>query len=112
MPPVLSIDPRLAKFLGKIISGGKPMSAAANDDEIIGRLRLGVAPGGGPALMPTQGFFDDAKTGIAHGTPNDWPPIVCPATTGPTIVLRGNMTGILPPPIVVSDINLFISDIF
>ena len=48
--------------------GRKPMPAAADDDDVVARLRLGLTPGGPPAAMAAQSLESEAKTGITrHG---------------------------------------------
>ena len=48
--------------LGEVMRGGQPVPAAADDDDVVMRLRFGVAPGGRPALVAGEGFLDDLET--------------------------------------------------
>jgi hypothetical protein len=57
---------RMPVLLGEIIGGGKPV-AGADDDDVIGRLRIGLAPGRRPVLVPGDGVPEERYEGIAHG---------------------------------------------
>ncbi len=43
-----------AVLLGEIIGGGEAMAAGADDDDVVFRLRLGIAPLRLPALVPAK----------------------------------------------------------
>ena len=43
-------------LLGEVERRRQPMPAAADDDDVVGRLELGVAPDGRPARVALQGL--------------------------------------------------------
>ena len=61
--PALLDHADMAAFvgLGEIIGGREPMPAAADDDEVIGRLRLRLAPRLRPALMAGEALAKESK---------------------------------------------------
>jgi hypothetical protein len=62
-------DARAFVSFGEVIGGRKPMSAAADDNEIISRLRLRLAPGLRPTFVAGQALLEESEGGIApaHG---------------------------------------------
>ena len=56
-----------AMHLGEIIGGGKPMPAAADNDDVIVFLGLRLAPGGCPVLVAGEGLLEKREDRIAHG---------------------------------------------
>ena len=55
-------DVAQAVVLGEVIGGGKPMPATTDDDGVIARLRLGVAPDRAPAAVAQKPLWDDPQT--------------------------------------------------
>src|ERR1700691_490209 len=55
--------------LGEVIGGREAMSAAADDDEIIGRLGLRLAPGLRPTFLAGEALPQESKGGIARAHP-------------------------------------------
>ena len=53
-----------AVHLGEVEGGGEPMPAAADDDHVVGGLRLGLAPGRPPALVAGQTMAQHGEDGI------------------------------------------------
>ena len=51
--------------LGKVIGGRQSMSAAADDDEVVGRLGLRLAPRLRPALMAGEALAKESESRIA-----------------------------------------------
>ena len=60
---------------GEVIGGRQPMSAAADDDEIISRLGFRFAPGLRPSLVAGEALLHESESGIsrAHPRPRDRP---------------------------------------
>ena len=54
-------------FGGQVIGGGQAMAATADDHDVIGRLRLRVAPMRAPATVAGQSLLQDAEAGKSHG---------------------------------------------
>ena len=52
----------LTEGLCQIISGREPMTATADDDDVICRLRVGITPRWRPPLIAGEGLFDDTET--------------------------------------------------
>ena len=59
-------DVRDAELFGQVMRGCQPMSAAANDNHIVFRLGVGLAPNWLPAFVSGQTFFEDFESRIAH----------------------------------------------
>ena len=53
-------------FLGEVIGGRQAMAAAADDDDVVGRLRLGLAPGRLPAAIAAERLRKNAEGRIAQ----------------------------------------------
>ena len=60
-------------FAGKVIGGGQPVAAAADDDGVILGLGFGIAPMGRPALVACQPLAQNAQTGKPHLMPSSSP---------------------------------------
>jgi hypothetical protein len=74
-PGIAAADPTLLQHgdvaqavqLGEIIGSGKPMTAAADDHHVVGRLRFGIAPSPLPSAMPAQRLAQEAESRIFAG---------------------------------------------
>ena len=55
-----------AVLLGEVIGGRKAMAAAADDDDVIGRLRRGIAPDRRPMSLACQGVPGQRPCRISH----------------------------------------------
>ena len=55
-----------AVVLREVVGGGEAMAAATDDERVIGRLGIGVAPGGPPATVAGQPFLHDGPCRVAH----------------------------------------------
>src|SRR5262249_49311065 len=55
-----------AVILGKVIGGGEPMPAAADENHLIGGSGCGIAPGRRPAAMALDRLAEEAQKRIAH----------------------------------------------
>jgi hypothetical protein len=55
-----------AMFFREIMRRGQPVTAAADDDDVIGVARCRVAPGRAPALVPGQALGEHRQAGIPH----------------------------------------------
>ncbi len=75
-PGVAAAEPALlehrdvgdAVLLGEVVGGRQAMAAATHNHDVVSRLRLGAAPGRGPARMVAQRIARQAEEGI--GQPN------------------------------------------
>ncbi len=71
-PGVAAADPALlqhgdiadAVLPGKVVRGGQPVPAAADDDDVVAFLRLGAAPGLRPFLVMAEGVARQAENRI------------------------------------------------
>src|SRR6266851_555414 len=54
-----------AMLLGKVVSGRQPMPAAADDDDLVARLRRRLAPGRLPEAVPGQRVARQGEERIA-----------------------------------------------
>ena len=43
----------------QVVGGGQTVAAGADDYDVVGRLRLSLAPGGGPVAMAAQAATDE-----------------------------------------------------
>ena len=55
-----------AELAREIEGGRKSMAAAADNDDIVARLRLGRAPGARPVAIAAQALPEERKGGVAH----------------------------------------------
>ena len=55
-----------AMLLGEVIGGRQPMPAAADDDDVVFRLGLGLAPGRRPVLVAGAGVLQEREDGVFH----------------------------------------------
>jgi hypothetical protein len=51
---------------GQVVGGGEPVPAAADDDDVVARLRLGVAPGGRPVAMAAACGGEQVPGGVTR----------------------------------------------
>ncbi len=56
-----------AVLLGEVIGGGETVPAAADDDNVVGLLGLGLAPQRLPAPIARESIGEQASNRIAHG---------------------------------------------
>src|SRR5579863_4462679 len=66
-------DPGLLMGLGEVIGGREPVSAAADDDEVVSGLRSRFAPGLRPAFVAGEAMTQKSEGRIApaHGRPRE-----------------------------------------
>src|SRR5579883_3309170 len=64
-----------AVILGEIIGRREAVAAAADDDDVIGRLRRRIAPGARPTSMPAESMAEKPQKRVPHRdpSPSRWP---------------------------------------